>query len=199
VDHTQHADETLLRLIAQHDPNALSALYERHAQTIYNVAMHIVRDATAADEILQDTFWQVWQKAADFSNTGSGAAWLYRIARNKSLDQLRRRKARPEAIATSQLLDSHAALATEPRPVEQATEQAWQQQQVRHALASLPDEQRLCLELVYFEGLSHRQIAEQTQSPIGTVKTRVRMGLEKLARLLRPSETTMEAASDEQR
>lgn len=187
VEYWQQADEALLQLIVLRNPDALAALYDRHAPTIYNTAMRIVREPTNADEVLQDTFWQVWQKAGEFQGTGSVAAWLFRIARNKSLDQLRRQKARAvESVShtAAGIVDGLAAAAMRSSQVEQISEQAWKQQQVRDALSTLPAEQRVCLELAYFDGLSQRQIAEQTQAPLGTVKTRVRMGLDKLARLL---------------
>src|SRR5262245_23589086 len=92
VDYSQLADETLLDLIKQRDADAFTALYDRHAQTIYNVIIRIVREPAVAAEVHQDTFWQIWQKAGEFRGGGAAAAWLYRIARNKSLDQLRRQK-----------------------------------------------------------------------------------------------------------
>jgi RNA polymerase sigma-70 factor, ECF subfamily len=187
VEYSQYTDETLLHLIARRDVDALAALYDRHAQTLYNMITRIVRDRAGADEILQDTFWQVWRKASGFQGDGAAAAWLYRIARNKSLDHLRRQKARPQPIATD-WEDEHSFVATQRAPdadVEQITERAWQRQHVRQALASIPPEQRRCLVLAYFEGMTQREIAEHTATPVGTVKTRMRMGLEKLERVLR--------------
>jgi RNA polymerase sigma-70 factor, ECF subfamily len=188
VDHVQQTDESLVELIAQRDPDALAALYDRHAPAIYNLVMRIVREAALADELLQDTFWQVWRKAGDFEGTGSAAAWLHRIARNKSLDQLRRQKARPQLVSHDESADGHPPLpagVAQPASVEQLSEQAWERRQVRQALSKLPREQRICLELAYFEGLSQRQIAEHLDAPVGTVKTRVRLGMDKLAGLLR--------------
>ncbi|HET9222008.1 MAG TPA: sigma-70 family RNA polymerase sigma factor, partial [Roseiflexaceae bacterium] len=98
MEYGQHTDETLLTMIARRDPDALAALYDRHAQTVYNLIARIVQEPGTADEVLQDTFWQVWQKAGEFHRSGTAAAWLYRIARNKSLDQLRRLNARPQPI-----------------------------------------------------------------------------------------------------
>lgn len=183
VDYNQQTDEFLLELVTQKEPGALEELYDRHAQTVYNLLVRIVHDAAIADELLQETFWQVWQKAGDFSGRGAVAAWVYRIARNKGLDQLRRQKARPQPVKTATQESEDALwkqLPANQTPVEQMTEKRWENEYLRQALAQIPAEQRLCLELVYFEGMSQRQIAEHTNTPLGTVKTRLRIGLEKL-------------------
>jgi RNA polymerase sigma-70 factor (ECF subfamily) len=182
----QPTDEALLQLIVERNPEAYTQLYHRHGQTAYNLIYRIVRDAQVADDMLQETFWLVWQKAAQFDGRGSVAAWLFRIARNKSLDELRHQKTLPPLIDQH---DSHenilAALEAPSGEVEQAVEQNWLQHHVREALRHIPEEQRQCLDLAYFGGLSQRKIAEQTNIPVGTVKTRIRLAMEKLARSLR--------------
>ena len=188
MEYKQHSDESLLRLMAQQDPAALEEFYNRYAQIAYNLIVRVVRDRAVADEVLQETFWQVWQKAADFSGRGAPAAWLYRIARNKSLDQLRRQKARPQPPETASQEDEDLVweqLTGDGIQPEQTTERRWEQQDLLRALAEIPSEQRLCLELAYFEGMSQRQIATYADIPLGTVKTRLRIGLEKLQRILR--------------
>jgi RNA polymerase sigma-70 factor (ECF subfamily) len=188
MDDKQPSDEILLQHIARQDAEALAELYDRYAQIVYNLIVRIVRDTATADELLQETFFQVWQKAGEFSGRGAAAAWLYRIARNKSLDQLRRQKARPQSEETeseeaeSTLWDS---LPSDNIAVEQDIVRRWDQQYLRQALAQLPAEQRLCLELAYFEGMSQQRIADHTNTPLGTVKTRLRSGLEKLERIFR--------------
>lgn len=185
----QPSDETLLQLIAQREPAALETLYDRHAQTVYNLIGRIVRDTAVADEILQETFWQLWQACGQgqFRAEGAPAAWLYRIARNKSLDQLRRQKARPPIAqpgphqTDEQLWEEFVA----PGQVEQLTQQKWDRQYLRQTLARIPADQRVCLELAYFEGMSQRQIADHINTPLGTVKTRLRLGLEKLEYILK--------------
>lgn len=182
-EHIHFADETLLQQICNRDSAALAVLYDRHAQTVYNLILRIVREPANADELLQDTFWQVWQKADSFQH-GNVAAWLYRIARNKSLDWLRRQKVRPPITLSLDGPDAMTPLLSSPL-VEQTVAQSWQQQEVHQVLASLPPEQRHCLELAFFEGLSQRQIAEHMQTPLSTVKTRIQMALNKLERGLR--------------
>ena len=190
MEYSEHSDEFLLRSIAQRDPHALEEFYDRFAQTTYNLIVRIVRERAIADDILQETFWQVWQKASEFSHRGAAAAWLYRIARNKSLDQLRRQQARPQPMAAASQ-DVEQALWEQPAPaetqVERIAERRWDQHYLQRALAEIPAEQRLCLELAYFEGMSQQQIAQYTNIPLGTVKTRLRIGLEKVERILRAS------------
>lgn len=181
--YTHLTDEALVRQMGRRESEALAAFYDRHAQSVYNLIIRIVREPTSADEILQDTFWQVWQKANTFQQ-GNATAWLYRIARNKSLDWLRREKVRPTIALSLDTADGIAAMATTPL-VEQTVALSWQQEQLQQALANLPAEQRQCLELAFFEGLSQRQIAEHTQTPLSTVKTRIQMALDKVERVLR--------------
>ena len=183
-EYTQLTDEALLLQISRRNSEALAVFYDRHAQTVYNLIMRIVREQTSADEILQDTFWQVWQKAETFQH-GHAAAWLYRIARNKSLDWLRRQKTRPPIALSLDEPGNFATTVAAPTLVEHTVAQSWQQEHIHQALANLPPEQRQCLELAFFEGLSQRQIAEYTQTPVSTVKTRIQIALEKLERVLR--------------
>jgi RNA polymerase sigma-70 factor (ECF subfamily) len=189
MDYSQYSDELLLERIVQQDAGALAELYDRYAQIAYNMIVRIVRDVAVADEILQETFWQVWQKANEFSGRGAAAAWLYRIARNKSLDQLRRQKARPQPVETASEEEERALWdqlrSDDHAGVEDVIERRWDYRYLRQALSELPAEQRLCLELAYFEGMSQQRIAEYTNTPLGTVKTRLRIGLEKLERIFR--------------
>ncbi len=180
-----YSDEMLLQLVNGKDLWAYEILYERHAQSLYSLLIRVVREPTTAEELLQETFWQVWQKSEQYSEKGSVAAWLHRIARNKALDQLRYIKARPSTTSNLGTVEQSATYAS--ASAEQTVEQRLQQQHIVQALASIPGEQRVCLELAYFEGMSQREIAEHTSTPLGTIKTRLRSGLEKVERLLRAS------------
>jgi len=187
ADH-QDADHILIERIVQQDAGALEALYDRYAQPIYNLIVRIVHDKATADDLLQETFWQVWRSASKFTGQGSAAAWLFRIARNKSIDQLRRRQARPQPLPTASEVEEEALweqLPDEETGVEQITASRWEKADLRRALQEIPPEQRQCLLLAFFEGMSQRQIAEYTNTPLGTVKTRLRMGVEKLERIFR--------------
>ncbi|MCX6050289.1 MAG: sigma-70 family RNA polymerase sigma factor [Chloroflexi bacterium] len=176
------SDEVLLHATANRDSRAFELLYDRHMAVVYNLLVCIVHNESIAEELLQDTFWQVWQKAGQYSGNGAGISWIHQIARHKALDLLRSQKARP-IIVTNEL--EVAAWAIPHRPsAEREFEQHWTCQQVQQALAHIPSEQRVCLELAYFDGLSHQEIAEQTATPLGTIKTRIRIGMKKLQREL---------------
>lgn len=177
------SDEVLLQAVTQKDSSAFQVLYERHAPIVYNLLICMVRNQSVAEELLQDTFWQIWQKAEQYSGSGAGVAWIHQIARHKALDQLRCQKVRP-AILADDLETLEWALPQHEPSAESEFEQNWTRQQVRQALDHIPREQHICLELAYFEGLSHHEIAEQTHTPLGTVKTRIRIGMEKLEREL---------------
>jgi RNA polymerase sigma-70 factor (ECF subfamily) len=178
------SDETLLRLIHQKDMSAFAVLYERYAAVVFTVLVRLVRDPSVAEELQQETFWHVWQKAAQYGGTGLVVAWLLRIARNQALDELRRQNARPRAGWEARDALKHLPLHWYPN-TEREIEQRWLHQHVAWALDQIPAPQRQCLELIYFDGLSQREIAERTHTPLGTIKTRVRCGLAKVERLLR--------------
>lgn len=182
---TKLSDEQLLQLVARRDTAAFETLYDRHAQVVYNLILRIVSEPPTAEELVQECFWQVWQKAGDFRGAGAGAAWLYRIARNRGLDRLRQRNARPQTVDLEMEEQGPAFARFGQLPsVETTVEQSWQQQQVRQSLASIPEEQRIILELAYFEGMTQSEIAEYLSLPIGTIKSRIRLGVDKLERLL---------------
>ena len=176
---TQQTDEQLLNLVSQQDIEAYEVLCDRHAQAVYSLIARIVRDIYVADELLQETFWLIWQNAGHYAGRSPAIAWMMRMARDRSLDHLRRQK----TSAERELADINDR--TENRPLSTVeAEQTWNRQQVRLALDSLPYEQRLCVELAYFEGMSQREIANSTTMAVETVRSRMRIGLEKLARIL---------------
>lgn len=184
---TTLSDEELLQLITRRDGDAFETLYDRHAPLVYNVILRIVGDVRLAEEVVQECFWQVWQKASDFRGTGAGAAWLYRIARNRGLDRLRQQQTRPQTLELAAAENATVSRYGYAPSVELTVEQRWQQQQVRQSLASIPEEQRLILELAYFEGMTQSEIADYLALPLGTIKSRLRLGVEKLERLLAAS------------
>jgi len=186
------SDEVLLHAMVQKDVRAFEALYNRHAPMIYNLLLQIVHNESLAEELLQDTFWQVWQKIDQYSGLGPGLAWMHQIARHKALDQLRRQKTKSSVREDDVELCTWLPVLHQPS-AEREFEQGWVRQQVRQALEQIPQEQRLCLELAYFEGLSQQEIAKQTHTPLGTIKTRIRMGMEKVERWLLGSGFAYEA------
>lgn len=181
-------DRWLLHRVADHDESALELLYERYAHAVYALVLHILHQPELAEDMVQETFVRVWRSAITFhGGSGGFQAWLFRIARNLALDQLRRQAVRPQAAQRSADGDRETDgdhLADPAADVAEQVEVREQRAQVRHALAALPLEQRQVIELAYFEGLTHRELAVQLGVPLGTVKARLRLGLQKLNRLL---------------
>lgn len=178
---TEPADDELILAVVRRDPAALVALYDRYRGLTFALAYRVLGDAGAAEEAVQDAFLQVWRRAASF-DPGRGAggagvrAWLLTIVHHRAIDALRHRSARHrEAVGLDQIEQTLAGpdLWSE---VAAALDQA----HVRSAVAALPADQRRAIELAYFEGLTHREIAERTKSPLGTIKGRLRLGLHKL-------------------
>lgn len=172
----QQSDEDLLRAIAAGDELSLSFLYDRYKTILFSVIFRILNNRAEAEDILQDTFFQVWQKAANFDETrGRGFTWLVTLARSRSIDRVRslvsqQRIAESSTVAVSeQIID-----------VEDETIHKHQRQAVRGIMNELPEEQRKILHLAYFEGLSQSEIAEKLNAPLGTVKTRMRSGITRL-------------------
>jgi RNA polymerase sigma-70 factor, ECF subfamily len=162
----------------ERDETALEALYDRYAGMLSSVLNRILRDTQAAEEILQDIFFQLWRTASQFdASRGSLPAWLVVIARNRAISRLRRHN-----LAGGEALLETTAISTV--NIEGAAAQAQLLDRVRNALEGLPKEQRAAIELAYFEGLTHSEIAERTGDPLGTVKTRLRSAVETLKRNL---------------
>jgi RNA polymerase sigma-70 factor (ECF subfamily) len=172
-------DVTELERIAGGDEAALATFYDRWVQSVYAAVLQLLRDADDAEDVLEETFWQVWGRASTFDPArGSVRTWVLTIARNRALDRLRARARRPESVPLPELIASD-----HPDPSESVEAQE-RREQVGRALASLPDEQRRAIELAYFGGLTQSEIAERLRQPIGTVKTRMRLGMQKLRALL---------------
>jgi RNA polymerase sigma-70 factor, ECF subfamily len=147
----------------------MGALYDRYSPVVYAVALRVLRDTGAAEDVLQDVFMQLWRNPGAFdSSRGSLGAWLAVIARNRAIDALRKR--RPEHDIEDVVLSVEPDMASE-------TDRARVREKVRGALEGMPDAQRKALELAYYEGMTHREIAAKTGEPLGTIKTRIRAGL----------------------
>lgn len=174
------AEESLLRRMATGDAQALRQLYERCSPTVMALALRILRAKGEAEEVVQDAFVEAWKRAATFDpRRGTAFSFVLAIARSRALDRLRSRGAEGRATQAFAREDK----APVPLPIESA-QQRQDRDRIQAALASLPQEQRSVLELAYFEGLSQSEIAAKTGDALGTVKTRCRLALEKLAGLL---------------
>jgi RNA polymerase sigma-70 factor, ECF subfamily len=175
------SESELLARAGRGDADALEALYRRHGPRAMGVALRVLRERSDAEEVLQETFVEVWRRAREYApSRGTVEAWLLTIARTRAIDRLRSRAARGRMVEakSAEPPDSGPKL---PDALSSAAQDA---ERVRVALATLPAEQRAALELAYWEGLSQTEIADRTGQPLGTVKTRVRLALLKLAGLL---------------
>ncbi len=173
------ADEELMPLVGRKDPEAFEVLYDRHGGAAYSLAYRIVGDRAAAEEVTQEAFISVWRSGARFDAArGSVRSWLLSVVRNRAIDFLRSRAGKAPKLT----FDDDAVL--EARPAAERTEdEALQREtaaEVRGALGKLPDPQAKVLELAYFGGFSHSEISRILNLPMGTVKGRMRLGLEKI-------------------
>jgi len=180
-------DAELMARVAARDKRALEDLYDRYAAAAMGLALRMLGERNAAEEIVQEAYWRVWKRSSTFElQRGQFPAWLFGIVHNLAIDELRRRKVRPNTVSTD--ADDEAVMDL-PDPAMDVPETAFQSvtgEQVRWALGSLPDAQRNVIELAYFEGLTHQEIAARLNEPIGTIHTRARLGLLKLRELLLP-------------
>jgi RNA polymerase sigma-70 factor, ECF subfamily len=173
------AENELVRRVVRGDAGALRTIYERHGGRAMAIALRVLQLPHEAEEVVQETFLEIWKRAATFDpGRGAVAAWVSTIARTRAIDRLRLRASAARA----------AAVSAEPLPPARTPVEAVEQREARQiievALRALPEEQRRVIELAYFQGLSQSEIAERTGEALGTVKTRVRLAMEKLSGLV---------------
>jgi RNA polymerase sigma-70 factor (ECF subfamily) len=175
----------LVRRCALRDESALAALYDQSSRLVYTIALRILRDEADASEVVVDVYRQVWQTAVQFDERrGSAAAWLAIVARSRAMDRRRSRGARMRVEVTVDEPPQAVVQCPSPEDMAAATQTS---RHVQRALGAVPAEQREAVELAFFAGLSHSEIAEKLGQPLGTVKTRIRLGVVKLRDLLRDS------------
>ena len=177
-------DRGLIARIESHDADALALLYDRHSARLLGLSQRILGDTGEAEEILQEVFLRVWKAAATFdASRGPVLAWLLVATRSRSIDRLRSR--RPGRSAGVRSLEEAPETASREDIEADTAAREWEAK-CRAAIGQLPEDQKLALELAYFEGLTHQEIAQRTATPLGTVKTRVRLGLMKLRERIAP-------------
>jgi RNA polymerase sigma-70 factor (ECF subfamily) len=177
-------DPALIERIARHDEAALSELYDRYSRLVYSVAYRVVGDHGAAEEITLDVFSRVWEKAGAYQpERAKVLTWISRMTRNRAIDILRREEVRPlkHSIGWADAPSEPVATGQDP---EQAVGLALEMERVRVVMAGLPPEQQETLALAYFKGYTHSEIAQVLDLPLGTVKGRIRAGMQKLRRAL---------------
>ena len=178
------SDEALLNAIAGGEVWAMDSLYQRYSRILYSLAYRMVADHQVAEDLLQDAFLAVWRRATTYSpQTGAARSWLISILHHRTIDYLRRVRRR----ATIHEAPLEELELNEDIAYPDAWDAAWQSvksSHVRAALMKIPAEQRLVIELAYFQGWTHAEIAEGTQIPLGTIKARMRLGLNHLKEIL---------------
>jgi RNA polymerase sigma-70 factor, ECF subfamily len=173
----RQSDEDLLRAIALSDEESLAFLYDRYKTILFSIIFRILNNRAEAEDVLQDTFFQVWQKAGNFDESrGRGFTWLVTLARSRAIDRVR------SLVSQQRIADESSGIEMVDRitDLEDRTVQKHQRHAVQNVMKELPEEQRKVLHLAYFEDLSQTEIAERLDEPLGTVKTRMRNGMIRL-------------------
>ena len=185
-NHPNYSDADLLEAIKSKQSWALAVLYDRYAGRLFGLAIKILQDRSQAEDVLQDVFVGLWHRAESFeARRGAAASWLLRLCRNRCIDALRKRQVNRTRFAGGNAIESEQAddsLAANPATTAGLHEA---QAAINQALSRLPEEQRRAIAMAYFDGLSQSEIATALQMPLGTVKTRIRLGMMKLRDLLR--------------
>jgi len=178
ADASDASDASLLARVLSGDERAMASLYDRYSRVVYSVALRVLRDPAASEDVLQEVFMQIWRNPSSFTAArGSLGGWLSIVARNRSIDTLRRK--RPTVDVDDVALASAFNLADD-------AERNLLTQRARAVMVQLPREQRKTLEMAFFDGLTHSEIAEMTGDPLGTVKTRIRSALLTLRKAFQP-------------
>lgn len=181
------SDEELMQQLFLRDRHAFEAIYDRYSDLVYSTALRVLRDPHLAEDISQEIFVRLWRKPDSYvAERGRFLTWLISVTRNRAVDEIRargRRQRHETASPEEQERELPAGEAMDPALNAQLAEQ---RRIVRAALAELPPEQRQVIELAFFGGLTQREIADRLSQPLGTVKTRVRLGMQKLRAHLAP-------------
>lgn len=185
MDYSAYDDQTLLALINAAQPEALNTLYQRYSRMVYSLAMHMVSNHETAEEITLDVFIRVWHRSQTYQpKQGRVSTWLISMTRNRAIDYLRAQQTRLDQSALRWEDILHALPPSTNGNPEQTLEQSLNHAQIHRVLSQLPPEQQIPLILAFFKGRTHREIAETLNEPLGTIKTRIRLALQKLRRML---------------
>jgi RNA polymerase sigma-70 factor (ECF subfamily) len=181
ADRRDPPDGELVQRMSDGDVAALEELYNRYARAVYSFAVRIVGDGLVAEEILQEAFTRAWQQSGRFELArGSFASWLLSITHNLAIDELRKRQRRPQRAGSVDITDVLRGEVDVSADVEEAAEMSELRARIRAAMDQLPAPQQRVIELAYFEGLTQREISATLNEPLGTVKTRMRLAMQKL-------------------
>lgn len=182
---TDREDTELVSLAASGDARALAELYDRYSRIVMSFSLRMLSDPAWAEELTQEVFFRAWRQAPSYNAArGSFATWILSITHNMAIDELRKRNRRPQRADLEDPVATLANISDTDRSVE---EYAWLgslRDEMRAALDTLPAAQRDAIELAYFRGLTQREVAETLDQPLGTIKTRMRLGMRKLRNYL---------------
>jgi|RhiMetdeSRZDD1v2_1073273.scaffolds.fasta_scaffold668853_2 RNA polymerase sigma-70 factor, ECF subfamily len=194
IDDAQYDDERLISLIAQSREDALSQLYDRYSYLVFSIAVAIVDDRSTAEEITLDVFVRVWQKSGSYrADRAKVRTWLTHIARHHAIDVLRRQSTKLDSYTISWDGVSSSATLSAQDPQE-LTELSQRREHVRAAISRLPEDQKQALALAYYGGLTQLEIAEALKQPLGTIKTRLRLAMQKLCDLLQDEQELIDTS-----
>lgn len=170
------SDRTLIARIATGDSAAFAEFYDRHSARVHGLLMRLLRSRARAEDVLQEVFWQVWTRAGRYDAArGEPVAWLIMMARSRALDELRARRPLPEAGADSRVDSGSVSADLERSELEQLA---------AACLQSLPVDQKTAIQMAFHDGYTHEEIARRLDEPLGTIKTRIRLGMQKLRQML---------------
>jgi RNA polymerase sigma-70 factor, ECF subfamily len=184
MDLASASDQDLVEHIVARDSTALDEVYRRFSRPVYSLAYRVLSDATGAEDVAQEVFLKLWRQPESYNpQRGSLGPWLLSVTHNRAIDVLRRRRVRdeyqlPEALEFDQIVADTAA---DPSDLASMSEAA---DAIRRALSQIPDAQRQAIEMAFFQGKTHAEISEELGEPLGTAKTRIRLGMRKLRALL---------------
>ncbi len=188
----QLSDVDLIDQASRGDARALEVLYDRYSRVVFSFALRIVNDSLIAEELLQEVFFRAWQQGGSFrASKGTFLTWLLSITHNMAIDEVRKRKRRPQRSDSD---DPDLVLAAVPDAGPSVEDEVWLRvlrERIGRALDTLPVAQREAIELAYFKGMTHREIADTLDEPLGTIKTRMRLGMQKLRDQLDSSEVDL--------
>ncbi|MBI3914102.1 MAG: sigma-70 family RNA polymerase sigma factor [Chloroflexi bacterium] len=176
-------DAELLMQLRRGEGRAMAMLYDRYARLVFSLAVKILNDRAGAEEVVQEVFVKVWRRARDYDSArGKFSSWLTGITHNHAIDELRRRRVRPSAAQNDE--EEAPDILDEGPPLFEIAVQSIEHRRIVDALNAIPLPQRRAIEMAYFEGYTQQEIADRLKEPLGTIKTRMRLGTQKLKGLL---------------
>ena len=177
-------DHQLLARVSDQEPNALDALYSRYAPAVYSLAMFMLKDTGLAEEATQDIFLNIWLKSGSFKpDRGQPKTWIMSVAHHRIIDLIRSRR-RTTAITVASDSEDLERIPAANLPIDEQVERKLERERIQKSLATLPEAQREVIRMAYFDGYSQSEIAALLNQPLGTVKTRVRLAMQKLRLVL---------------